>query len=178
MLEANPDAWSENPNNAIKMKPWDGDPNDKELISLIPFLEYVAAMGISDVRPVIEGFGDKHVPTEFSRREAIARAEHMKRVEEQRKNRKSTAGGALLGALGMSRQSASEEKTFMDLARERGLQGYQDMQKHIEDHKEEMLQQQKKLEKEAAEMMKTSLSKIFTEVFYVPAYVLTYSLTV
>ena len=176
MLEANPDAWSENPNNTIKMEPWDGDPKDKELISLIPFLEYIAAMGISDVRPVIQGFGDKHVPTEFSRREAIARAEHIKRVEEQRKSRKSTAGGALLSALGMSRPSASEEKTFMDLARERGLQGYQDMQKHIEDHKEEMLQQQKKMEKEAAEMMKTSLSKIFTEVFYIPVYVLTHSL--
>ncbi|KAG0127077.1 HAD-like domain-containing protein [Tuber indicum] len=163
MLETNPDAWSENPNNTIKMKPWDGDPQDKELISLIPFLEYIAAMGISDVRPVIEGFGDKHVPTEFSRREAIARAEHMKRVEEQRKSRKSTAGGALLGVLGMSRPSANEEKTFMDLARERGLQAYNEMQKHVEDHKEEMLQEQKKMEKEAAEMMKTSLSKIFTE---------------
>ncbi|PWW79412.1 NIF-domain-containing protein [Tuber magnatum] len=163
MLEANPDAWSENPDNTIRMKPWDGDSKDKELISLIPFLEYIAAMGISDVRPVIKGFGDKHVPTEFSRREAIARAEHMKRVEEQRKSRKGTAGGALLGALGMSRQSANEEKTFMDLARERGLQAYHDMQKHIEDHKEEMLREQKKMEKEAAEMMKTSLSKIFTE---------------
>ncbi|RPA98105.1 NIF-domain-containing protein [Choiromyces venosus 120613-1] len=163
MLEANSDAWSENPNNTIKMQPWNGDPGDKGLISLIPFLEYIAAMGISDVRPVIEGFGDKHIPTEFSRREAIARAEHMKRVEEQRKNRKSTAGGALLRALGMNKQTTNDEKTFMDLARERGLQAYHEMQKHIEDHKEEMLQEQKKMEKEASEMMKTSLSKIFTE---------------
>lgn len=164
MLETNPDAWSANPSNTIKMKPWKGDPNDKELIALIPFLEYIAAMGVQDVRPVIDGFGDKHVPTEFARREAIARAEHQKRVEEERKQRRGTIGGAMLAGLGMGQPNARDERMPMDIARERGLQAYHDTQKHIEDHKEEMLKEQQKAEKEAAEMMKTSLTKIFTEV--------------
>lgn len=167
MLETNPDAWSMNPNNTIKMKPWLGDPNDRELIALIPFLEYIAAMGISDVRPVIEEFGDKHIPTEFRRREALARIELKKRLEADRAQRKGTAGELLLGALGLGapkRRREDEEKTFMDLARERGLQAYEETQKHIADHKDEMMQEQKAAEKEAAEMMKTSLSKIFTEV--------------
>lgn len=167
MLETNPDAWSMNPNNTIKMKPWLGDPNDHELISLIPFLEYVAAMGLTDVRPVIEEFGDKHIPTEFRRREALARLELRKRLEVDRAQRKWTLGETLLGALGLGapkRRREDEEKTFMDLARERGLQAYEETQRHVAEHRDEIMQEQKAMEKEAAGMMKTSLSKIFTEV--------------
>lgn len=169
MLETNPDAWSMNPDNTIKMAPWHGDPNDKELVSLIPFLEYITAMGISDVRPVIAEFGDKHIPTEFARREAIARAELKKRLEAERAQRKGTLGELLLSALGLGAPKKSredEEKTFMDLTRERGMQAYEQAQKHIAEHKDEMLKEQKAMEKEAAEQMKTSLSKIFTEVRY------------
>lgn len=171
MLETNPDAWSMNPTNTVKMAPWLGDPNDKELVSLIPFLEYIAAMGISDVRPVIAEFGDKHIPTEFARREALARAEHKKRLEAERAQRKGTLGELLLGALGLGqpkKKRQDEEKTFMDLARERGMQAYEETQKHIAEHKDEMLREQKIMEKEAAEQMKTSLSRIFTEVGFVP----------
>ncbi|KAH8148454.1 uncharacterized protein LAJ45_07556 [Morchella importuna] len=166
MLETNPDAWAMNPNNTIKMKPWTGDPNDKELVKLIPFLEYIAAMGISDVRPVIEDFGDKDVATEFARREALARAELKKRVEKERAQKKGSLGEVLMGALGMAppkKRKEDEEKTFMDLARERGQQMYEETQKHIAEHKDEMMREQKNMEREAAEQMKTSLSKIFTE---------------
>ncbi|KAL7271547.1 mitochondrial inner membrane protein required for protein import [Rhizina undulata] len=166
MLETNPDAWSANPDNVIKMKPWTGDPNDKELIKLIPFLEYIAAMGIADVRPVIVGFGDKNIAEEFARREAIAREEHVKRVREERQKRKGKGADWLLPLLGMpvnKRREDEEEKTFMDLARERGKQAYEETQRHLAEHKEEMLNEQKRQEKEMAELMKTSLSKIFTE---------------
>ncbi|KAH0602847.1 uncharacterized protein H6S33_008497 [Morchella sextelata] len=166
MLETNPDAWAMNPNNTIKMKPWTGDADDKELVKLIPFLEYIAAMGISDVRPVIEDFGEKDVATEFARREALARAELKKRVERERAQKKGSLGEVLMGALGMAppkKRREDEEKTFMDLARERGQQMYEETQKHIAEHKDEMMMEQKNMEREAAEQMKTSLSKIFTE---------------
>lgn len=166
MLETNPDAWSMNPNNTIKMKPWTGDANDKELVKLIPFLEYIAAMGISDVRPVIEDFGDKDVATEFARREALARVELKKRLEKERAQRKGSLGEVLMTALGMAppkKRKEDEEKTFMDLARERGQQMYEETQRHIAEHKDEMMKEQKNMEREAAEQMKTSLSKIFTE---------------
>lgn len=167
MLETNPDAWSMNPSNTIKMRPWTGDPNDKELVSLIPFLEYIVAMGIADVRPVIDNFGDNHIPTEFARREALARAELKKRLEKERAQKKGTLGELLLGALGLGtpkKKKEDEEKTFMDLARERGVQQYMETQKHIAEHREEMMKEQKNFEREQAEQMKTSLSKIFTEV--------------
>ncbi|KAI5837055.1 HAD-like domain-containing protein [Morchella snyderi] len=166
MLETNPDAWAMNPNNTVKMKPWTGDARDTELVKLIPFLEYIAAMGISDVRPVIEDFGDKDVAAEFARREALARVELKKRVERERAQRKGSLGEVLMAALGMAqprKRREDEEKTFMDLARERGQQMYEETQKHIAEHRDEMMKEQKNMEREAAEQMKTSLSKIFTE---------------
>lgn len=44
------------PENAIVLPKWEGDPKDphaKDLVALIPFLEYVATMGTEDVRKVI-----------------------------------------------------------------------------------------------------------------------------
>ncbi|KAL8719689.1 MAG: hypothetical protein Q9225_003321 [Loekoesia sp. 1 TL-2023] len=38
------------PSNAIILPPWKGSSTDSELVSFIPFLEYIASMGISDVR--------------------------------------------------------------------------------------------------------------------------------
>lgn len=39
IMDSNPDAYSLQPENSIAMKPWMGDPNDTELVAMIPFLE-------------------------------------------------------------------------------------------------------------------------------------------
>lgn len=44
------------PENAIILEKWKGDPKDKGLVALIPFLEYVASMGFEDVRPASKDF--------------------------------------------------------------------------------------------------------------------------
>lgn len=47
------------PENAIVLNKWSGDPKDphtKDLVSLIPFLEYVATMGTEDTRKVLGMF--------------------------------------------------------------------------------------------------------------------------
>jgi import inner membrane translocase subunit TIM50 len=168
MLETNPDAWSANPDNTIKLPPWKGDPNDKELVELIPFLEYLAALGVKDVRPVIKDFDGKHIPTEFLRREAIARDELRKSLGDK----KSSKGPPnwVLALLGMkpNEQKEDDVKTFGDLARERGMQMYQETQRHLAEHKDEMLKEQQQAEKQMAEQMKTSLGKILTEVSSLP----------
>lgn len=162
MLETNPEAWSANPDNTIKMKPWKGEKSDRELVSLIPFLEYIAALNVDDVRDVIRDYEGTHIPTEFARREAKLREELRKQLPQKKKQ----PPGWLLSALGMKPKEEKEEdvKTFMDMVRERGQQTYIDTQRHIAEHKEEMEREQKQAEKEMAEQMKTSLSKIFTEV--------------
>ena len=38
-MDSNPDAYSLQPENAIAVPPWKGDPNDAFLIDILPFLE-------------------------------------------------------------------------------------------------------------------------------------------
>lgn len=165
MLEANPDAWSANPDNTVKMAPWKGEKDDRELVALIPFLEYIAALEVDDVRKVITDYDGKHIPTEFARREALLREELEKSLPAKKKGKQPPAW--MLSAVGLKPKEQKEEegvKTFMDMVRERGQQTYRETQKHIMDHKEEMEKEQKEAEKKMAAEMKTSLSKIFTEV--------------
>ncbi|KAI5843664.1 HAD-like domain-containing protein [Tricharina praecox] len=164
MLETNPDAWSANPDNTVKLPPWKGDANDRDLVALIPFLEYIAAMGVKDVRPIIKDFEGTHIPTEFARREELIRMQLRKELG-QKKTKSKGPPSWMVSALGMRPKDDQEEdvKTFMDLARERGQQSYLTNQKHLESHREDMLREQQQAEKEMAEQMKTSLSKIFTE---------------
>ncbi|KAF8249528.1 NIF-domain-containing protein [Wilcoxina mikolae CBS 423.85] len=164
MVETNPDAWSANPDNTIKLPPWKGDANDRDLVALIPFLEYIAAMGVADVRPIIKDFDGTHIPTEFARREELIR-EQLRKELGQKKGKKKGPPAWALGLLGMKPKEDMDEdvKTFMDLARERGQQQYKETQKHLAEHRDELLREQQQAEKEMAEQMKTSLSKIFTE---------------
>ncbi|KAI5807130.1 HAD-like domain-containing protein [Geopyxis carbonaria] len=166
MLETNPDAWSANPDNTLKLAPWKGDAADRELVALIPFLEYIAALGVDDVRTAIKSYDGTHIPTEFARREELIRAELRKELGARKKNPGPPAWLlAILGLKPSPKKDDGDVKTFMDLARERGQEHYLATQKHLEAHKEELLREQQVAEKEMAEQMKTSLNKIFTEGF-------------
>ncbi|KAH9894691.1 HAD-like domain-containing protein [Xylariomycetidae sp. FL2044] len=170
------------PENAIVLPPWKGDPNDKELVSLIPFLEYIHTMQYADTRKVLEAFKDKHIPTEFARREAIARREFQKQFEAEKKARRAGSGmGALGSLLGLKpsnmsmmvpvegEQSPSEAfaqgKMLQDIARERGRRNYEMMEKEIRENGEKWLKeeqmQQEKMQQEAMAGMKSSFTGWF-----------------
>ncbi|KAI4218038.1 MAG: hypothetical protein LQ349_008897, partial [Xanthoria aureola] len=115
------------PSNAIILPKWKGSPNDTELVSFIPFLEYIASMGFTDVRDVLKSFAGTHIPSEYSHRESIAKERMQKQfaAENKKGKRKSGSGGGLLGAFGgggsagmMGEESLSEGfekgKTYMD----------------------------------------------------------------
>ncbi len=64
-----PQAWSFQPENAIKLKPWKGDPQDTGLLDLLPFLQYMATHRIRDVRDVVRSYdGVESVPAAFRQR--------------------------------------------------------------------------------------------------------------
>ncbi|KAL8940411.1 MAG: hypothetical protein Q9211_002276, partial [Gyalolechia sp. 1 TL-2023] len=87
-------------------------------------------MNFSDVREVLKAYSGTHIPTEYARREAIAREQMHKQFAEEnpRSKRKSWGGGGgFLNALGLGstrmmgadgEESLSEGfekgKTFMD----------------------------------------------------------------
>ncbi|KAL1965872.1 hypothetical protein VTN77DRAFT_5005 [Rasamsonia byssochlamydoides] len=165
----------EQPENAIILPKWKGDPKDKTLVALIPFLEYVAGMGIEDVRPVLKSFEGTNIPEEFARREKIMREKFQKQLAEEQARRPRRGVGALASLLGLKprtldgEQSAAEGleqgKMLWDQIRERGQKNYQLMEKEIRENGEkwlaEMAAEEEKARQEQMKNMKGSLTSFF-----------------
>lgn len=170
------------PENSIILDPWAGEKDDKELVSLIPFLEYIHTMQYDDVRKVLKSFEGKHIPTEFARREAIARKEFNARLAaEKGKHKKPSGMGALGSMLGlgpsnmsMTMQPEGEQnpteafaqgKMLQDIARERGQRNYELLEKEIRENGQKWLDEEKamteKMQKEAMDNMYGSLGGWF-----------------
>ncbi|POR37674.1 Mitochondrial import inner membrane translocase subunit TIM50 [Tolypocladium paradoxum] len=163
------------PENAIILDPWKGSAKDNDLVGLIPFLEYIHTMQYSDVRKVIKSFDGKHIPTEFARREAIARQEFNKQLEAQRsKHSKPSGMGALGSLLGLKPSNMSmtmapegeqnpgeafaQGKMLQDIARERGQRNYELLEKEIRENGEKWLkEEQVAIEKAQQEAMSTMM---------------------
>lgn len=96
MLDTDPDHVSKNTENAIVLPKWRGDPKDKGLIAMIPFLECVQILFLTlfnsdcdtwskaiaiynppDVRPIIKAYEGKDLPLEYAKAEAKAKAKHI-----------------------------------------------------------------------------------------------------
>ena len=171
MIDTKPSHVRKQPENAIILEPWKGDPKDRELVALVPFLEYVAAMEYPDVRKVLKSFEGKHIPTEFARREAIARKEFNAQLAKQKHSKPSgmSAIGSMFGLKpgNMSVMASPEElgtshdfsqgKMLQDVVREQGMKTYEALEKQIRESGEDWLKQQKeameKLQKEAMQNM-------------------------
>lgn len=182
MLDTNSAHAQLQPENAIIINKWKGDTKDKELVSFIPFLEYVASMEFNDTREVLKSFEGEHIPVEFAKREAVAREKFMQQLAaEKSKGRggRSLSGlGSLLGMRSQGdgmEQSLSEGfaqgKTFQDQVRERGQKGYEMLEKEIRENGEkwlkEMAEEEKKASEEAMKGMKNSITGAFP--FAVPS---------
>ncbi|KAH8174704.1 NLI interacting factor-like phosphatase domain-containing protein [Sarocladium implicatum] len=163
------------PENAIVLDPWKGASNDKDLVGLIPFLEYIHTMQYSDVRKVLKSFEGQHIPTEFARREAIARKEFNAKLEQQKSKHNKPSGFAALGsAFGLKSSNMSmtmapegeqnpteafaQGKMLQDIARERGQRNYQLLEKEIRENGEKWL-------KEEAVMMEKAQQEAMNNMF-------------
>ncbi len=158
VMDTNPDAVSLHPQNAIVLKPWTGQTGDKELVAYIPFLEYLAAVEVSDVRPVIKAYEGTHIPTEFLRKEEELR-------QKIRDSRKRPVSSSWFGRSSGGPAAGAEEKVelFSDQQRARAQAAYAEYQKYLKDNGEKMLAEEKARETEMLAGMKTSLSSFITE---------------
>ncbi len=181
IIDTNPKHVREQPENAIILPKWTGDPKDQELVALVPLLEFIHTMQYSDVRKVIKSFDGTHIPTEFARREALARAEHNKRIKAQQSSR---GGGIswLSTHLGLKpsnmslmvapegeenpQEAFAKGKMLQDIARERGIRNYLMLEEEIRKNGEKWLKEEQevmeKAQKEAMKSMKTSFFGWFT----------------
>jgi import inner membrane translocase subunit TIM50 len=165
------------PENAIVLPKWKGQPGDGGLVALIPFLEYLAMMGVPDVRTAIKSFEGKDIPREFAIREAKAREEFNKELASRQSSKKRfNLGGSVAGALGLKPQQQGsmsldgsssvaegfeQGKMLSDQFRERGQKQYEAMEKEIRENGEkwlkEMADEEKKFMDEQMKNMKTGV---------------------
>ena len=163
------------PDNAIIIPKWKGDLNDKCLVSLIPFLEFVGA-DIKDTREVLRSFKGTDLPTEFARREAIHRDKFLKEYEEakaKRPRRNIGLLGSLIGAKPQGNMEGLESlsegfdqgKTYNDMVRERGQKQYEMLEQQIRENGDkwlkEMAEEEKKMQDDAMKGMKSSVLGVF-----------------
>lgn len=155
----------------IVIPKWKGDakdPHTKDLVSLIPFLEYIATMGIEDTRKVIESFSGTDIPVEFARRESEARKVFNEQLESERGRRpKKSLGGLFNNALGIKPQPGgmsldnettvaeglSQGKMLSDQIRERGQREYERLEAEIQKNGAKWLKEMEDEEKKFMENM-------------------------
>jgi import inner membrane translocase subunit TIM50 len=134
-------------------------------------------MAYSDVRKAIKSFEGTHIPTEFAKREAIARKRFQEQIEEEKKKRPKRSGLGFLGnALGIKsggmmviadgEQSPAEAfaqgKMLQDQARERGQRNYEALEKEIRENGEKWLKEEAAQEEKMNQEGRKNLKSGFT----------------
>lgn len=81
MITADPDAYSLQPENAIKLKKWKTEEKeDTTLLDMLPFLEAIVRTNVPDVRAVVKSYEGEDIPSAFKQR--------MSKVSSVKSNRK------------------------------------------------------------------------------------------
>lgn len=157
LLDTNPEAVSAQPENSILLEPWKGrtgpESNAQDLLGYLPFLEYLAAVEVNDVRPVLKAYEGMHIPTEYLRREQELR-------DKIAASRTSSSRGTFFG--GAKKQNNGKVEIFMDQQRARAQQAHKEYMQYLKDNGEKMLKEEKEREEEIYKSMgKTSLATYF-----------------
>ncbi|XP_070577920.1 mitochondrial import inner membrane translocase subunit TIM50-like [Ptychodera flava] len=90
------------PNNAIGLKAWEGNDDDRALFDLAIFLRTIAASGVEDVRTVLEHYRLEDDPLEAFKRNQ-ARLQEEKSYRQADKPQTSLTGGLTKGLFGRNR---------------------------------------------------------------------------
>lgn len=148
---------------------WKGDPSDKNLVAMIPFLEYLAMMSQTgqaiDVRTILASMKDKNIPEEYARREAKLRTAFQSDLAEQKRKAKGSAGGMFMKSLGLDAsqkpgmvlgdqnisQGMSEGKMMIDMYRDFNKQNYEHLDKQIRENGDQWLKEMAEEEKKMQE---------------------------
>ncbi len=135
-------------------------------------------MAIPDVRTAIKSFEGTHIPTEFAKREAIARKRFEEQMAIERAKRPKSGLGLinkLLGVKPMMQYEGEESpaeafahgKMLQDQARERGQKNYEALEKMIREEGAKWLKKEAAPEEmakqEGLKAMKSGLTGFFGE---------------
>ena len=152
------------PENAIVLPKWKGDPSDQTLVQLIPFLEYLATMGFEDSRTVLKSFDGKYIPAEFARREKLLREKFEAQQAAKGKPKRSLGVGSWFkqqspDGLPSLDEAEAQGKMLWDVIRERGQKQYMELEKRIKEEGAKFLADkeadEKRMQEEAMKNMKS-----------------------
>ena len=174
MIDTVPSHAKHQPENAIILPKWNGDPRDQTLVQLIPFLEYVATMGFEDTRKVLQSFEGKYIPAEFAKREKLLREKFEARLAEQRKTKPKLSVGGISSFFGVKSQpvpngidvnALTEGEMLWDQIRKRGQKQYELFNKQIQEEGQkwldDMAAEEKALQQQSISSMKGSFFGFF-----------------
>ncbi|KAK2568684.1 Mitochondrial import inner membrane translocase subunit TIM50 [Acropora cervicornis] len=89
MIDCDEKAASENSRNAIVLKKWEGDPSDRTLFDLIPFLQTIATSNVEDIRAVLDFYRQEDDILEAFKRNQ----KRLREAEEARRNQQNQKHG-------------------------------------------------------------------------------------
>ncbi|KAG0280801.1 mitochondrial inner membrane protein required for protein import [Linnemannia exigua] len=160
IMDSNPDAYALQPENSIAMKPWMGDPNDTELVAMIPFLETLALTEVEDVRGPLAKFRGTNIPVEFAKWEEDLKEQMRLQWEEEQKGKKGKGGFGMFRVGGQ--QAEQPPVPIFEAQRQQFQEHFKRTHKAVEEEAAENLKKQKELE-EKIKQMRVSVWDILTK---------------
>ncbi|KAL5483075.1 TIM50_2 [Sanghuangporus weigelae] len=159
IIDTEPEHVSLQPENAIILPKWKGDPTDKELIAMIPFLESIGIYKPPDVRPILKAYQGKNIPIEYAKKEAEAKGQFIEDWKKSGKATISTGSFTLSNLFGGSSQPqySPEPLTYLEQKRKEAQQHYIEEQKYIAANREQFDKLLEEDRKAAAEAMSGNL---------------------
>ncbi|TIA90169.1 hypothetical protein E3P99_01679 [Wallemia hederae] len=146
VLDTNPEHVAAQPDNGLILKPWKGEPGNKDLIAHIPFLECIALFNVPDVRPVLQKYNGTDIPIEWAKVEKNIRQKQLEDWKTQggqpKKSGFGFGGGGMrppTSPVSFSTDSGKGQPplSYLDLKRREAQAIYQEEQKYWRDNKEE-----------------------------------------
>jgi import inner membrane translocase subunit TIM50 len=137
-------------------------------------------MAYQDVRKALDSFKGTHIPTEFAKREAIARKKFQAQLAEEQKKKPKSGLGFINKALGVKNmpmyegeqtpaEAFAQGKMLQDIARERGQRNYEALEKMIREEGEKWLREEAAAEEAAKQEGMKAMKSGLTGFFGVPA---------
>ncbi|KAH7885179.1 HAD-like domain-containing protein [Phlebopus sp. FC_14] len=126
------------PENSIVLPKWTGNPGDKGLVALIPFLESIGIYKPQDVRPILQAYRGKDIALEYAKKEAESREQHI--AEWKGKGKGLSSGGFTLSSLfGVSTEKPHSPipPTYLEQKRAEAQRQYKEEQAYIAANKAE-----------------------------------------
>ncbi|VDC05681.1 unnamed protein product [Peniophora sp. CBMAI 1063] len=141
LLDAHPEHCTAQPENAIIIKPWKGQPGDKGLIEMIPFLESIGIYRPNDIRPILKAYEGKDIPKEYAIKEAAEKKALIEDWKARGGGKGLSAGGftfsSLFGGKEPKQAGPALPETFLERARREAQNIYLQEQKYLRDNKAE-----------------------------------------